>query len=96
MKRREKSCRIEESCAISESVWLRPKRLFCEIWACAMKFSTDEKPAPTWKVPVGLSVTSTLTTMNSSEEPRFVEISTFSKKPSICTRRLLSSSRVWL
>ena len=56
-----------ESCACSASVWPRPNRLFCEICACAMKFSTDEKPAPIWNVPVGRSVTSTLTSTNSSE-----------------------------
>jgi hypothetical protein len=70
--------------------------LFCEICAWAMKFSTDEKPAPIWKVPVGRSETSTLTSMNSSDEPRSVEMSTFSKKPSAVMRFFEMSRLVWL
>jgi hypothetical protein len=65
--------------------------LFCEIWAWAMKFSTDEKPAPIWNVPVGRSLTSTLTSTNSSELPLPVDTSTRSKKPSALIRRLDSS-----
>ena len=61
-----------------------------------MKFSTDENPAPTWNVPVARSVTSTLTSTNSSELPRFVEIVTFSKKPSAVMRRLEISRFVLL
>ena len=38
-----------------------------------MKFSTEEKPAPTWKVPVGRSPTSKLMIILSGAEPCSVE-----------------------
>ena len=59
-----------------------------------MKFSTEEKPAPIWNVPVGRSVTSMLTSILSSPEPRRVDSSTFSKKPSAWTRRFEKSNNV--
>ena len=52
-----------------------------------MKFSTDENPAPIWNVPVGRSATSKLTSILSSDAPRLVDTSTFSKKPSAMMRR---------
>ena len=62
-KRDELRARPNEICACSASDWPLPKRFACWICAVAMKFSTLEKPAPTWNVPVGFSLTSTLTFM---------------------------------
>ena len=59
--------------AISVTVVPRPRKLSYWIWACNTKFSIVLKPAPTWKVPVRRSVTSTLSTMRSSALPAAVE-----------------------
>src|SRR5262249_27977373 len=47
-----------------------------------MKFSTLEKPKPTWKVPVAFSFTSTVTITFESSLPGLCCTSTVSKKPS--------------
>ena len=80
--------RSDDRVACSERLWPRPNRLFWAIWAWATKLSIELKPAPIWKVPVGFSLTSTITSMVSSDSPRVVRISTVSKKP----RRVMSFS----
>ena len=82
--------RSAESCRVNDPVWPQPNKLFCESCAVKMKLSKVEKPAPTWKVPVGRSLTCTVTWMRSSALPFLVVTSTVSKKPSACTRCLLS------
>ena len=80
------SWRIFDHWICSESVWPQPKKFCCEICPVRMKFSYEEKPAPSWNVPVGRSFTSTVATIWSSVLPCFVVISAVSKKPSAFTR----------
>ena len=62
-----------------------------------MKFSTLENPAPIWNVPVGRSLTSTLTSTNSSDEPRLVETLTVLEEAERDDPALgLVEVRVWL
>ena len=73
------SCLSPETCACNASDCPLPNRFACWICAVAMKFSMLEKPAPTWNVPVGRSVTSKLMLIVSGVEPCSVETSTRSK-----------------
>ena len=75
-----------EYCQVKLTDWPRPKRLSWAIWAVTRKPSPEERPAPTWKVPVGRSFTESSMTTRSGALPGRVAISTVSKYPSASAR----------
>ena len=56
----------------SESCQPRPRKLFWEMSRVPTKLSTDEKPPPMEKMPVGRSVTSTFTMIRFLSVPGWV------------------------